>query len=232
MVKKCAWEFNRFAHSNSGFLLQQGSWIRMLKHLCISLILLFLSGCTAMKYSQHTKITYVPPIEQDNLLKSKTYNTTYDKAWKAAVGVFAINNFQIKTMDKNSGIIAAESFLNPSDMMQIVIPGKTIISEFETEEKIVPTSYYRSADIEYVREHGRIAESKTYKIKEQKMDSKYNVTAFLNIFITQEKNKVRININTKYQTDERIGGSIPKPISTGLLEKNVITYLNTQLSNG
>lgn len=185
--------------------------------LVILLVGMALSGCSAVRYQHQTGYDYEPP-SSVKVEKSREYNVTFDEAWKAAVAVFATNNFQIKTMDKESGIIAAEAFYNPSDMIDMVYPGKTIIIKYETKEQMAPNGFVGSANPSYIRQHGVVTGSETYELSRSKRESKYPVTAFLNLFLEESDRSVLINVNTKFQSNERVGGKVPSPVSNGTLE--------------
>ena len=201
--------------------------IRALISLCI--LSVCCTGCTAMRYQHHTEIDYIPP-DVAQIQRSKTYVVDYEKAWKTAVAVFALNNFQIKTMDKDSGIIAAEAFYNPADMLEMVTTGQTVIIEYETEEKMVPNGFVGSGNPNYVRQYGNVKESKTYETSRLEAKSEYSVTAFLNLFLqSNEPNSVIFNVNVKFQTQERIGEKVPQPTSNGTLEKQIFGFLDEKL---
>src|SRR3972149_2690182 len=44
-----------------------------------------------------------------NYEKSKSYSRTYDQIWEDVIGFFASRNIQIKTIEKDSGVIYAET---------------------------------------------------------------------------------------------------------------------------
>jgi len=154
----------------------------------------------------------------------------YEKAWKTAVAVFALNNFQIKTLDKDSGIIAAEAFYNPSDILDMVTTGETVTIQYQTEEKMVPDEFVGAGNPDYVRLHGRVKDSRTYEISRYSEQSKYAVTALLNIFLQNSADSVvTINVNLKFQPQDRIGGKVPQPVSNGTLEKEIFKFLDNEL---
>jgi uncharacterized protein YceK len=196
--------------------------------LTFMIIWILISGCTAVRYQHQTVYDY-KPTSSVNVKKAKEYNVSFDEAWKAAVAVFATNNFQIKTMDKESGIIAAEAFYNSSDMIDMVYPGKTIVIKYETKEQMAPNGFVGSANPNYVRLHGTVTNSETYEISRTEFESKYPVTAFLNLFLEVSDRGVRINVNTKFQTNKRIGGKVPSPVSNGTLEKEIFSFLDSRL---
>lgn len=200
----------------------------MSQRIILVLLSMFMSGCTAMRYQQHTNIDYVPPTSI-SIKKSKEYSVDFESAWKASVAVFAMNNFQIKTMDKASGIIAAEAFYNPSDMIGMVSPGETVIVKYETEETMNPNGFVGSANPEYVRQNGTVTSARTYEVARTKKQSEYAVTALLNLFLLEKNGYVVINVNTKFQSAERIGKKVPQPISNGTLEKEIFEFLDSQL---
>lgn len=192
------------------------------------IIVVLTSGCSAVRYQHQTGYDYEPP-SSVSVKKSKEYKVSLDEAWKAAVAVFATNNFQIKTMDKDSGIIAAEAFYNPSDMIDMVHPGRTIIIEYEMKEQMAPNGFVGSANPSYIRQNGVVTDSETYEVSRSTRESKYPVTAFLNLFLEESDNTVRINVNTKFQSNERVGGKVPSPVSNGTLEKEVFLFLDSRL---
>lgn len=66
-------------------------------------MLAVLTGCMPPKY--------LPPT-QSNIQNEKIYDAPYDKLWAASVKIFADRTWEIKTIEKVSGIIAGESMYN------------------------------------------------------------------------------------------------------------------------
>ena len=65
----------------------------------LGIIMIFVAGCVSTKY--------LPPV-QSNIQNEKIYDVSYDKLWAASVKVFADNLWDIRTIEKASGIIAGE----------------------------------------------------------------------------------------------------------------------------
>jgi len=187
-----------------------------------------LTACSAQRYTKFKVVSYVPPTPT-RIQKEKSYNTEYNKAWKAAVAVFAFNNFQIKTMDKDAGLIAAEGFYNPSDSLSMIHPGTTVKRAGVRVEHMRPSGFAGCANPAYVRQHGKVVK-KEVRQKVYKQRSTYPVTALLNLFLTQSTPAtITIRVNTKFQTRERIGDVIPSPVSNGTLEKGIFEFLDAKL---
>src|SRR3990172_3574058 len=66
----------------------------------LGIIMIFVAGCVSTKY--------LPPV-QSNIQNEKIYNVSYDKLWAASVKIFADRVWDIKTIEKASGIIVGES---------------------------------------------------------------------------------------------------------------------------
>lgn len=201
-----------------------------MKYIYLVLLVICFSGCTPIRYQYGKEYIYTPP-EKTSFENSRTYSENYDQVWKACVAVFAINNFQIKTMDKESGIIAAEAFYNPSDMNEMVSTGKTTEVQIEIAEKMKPSGFVGSGNAEYVKQYGTVDSRTQREVSRKTYDSKYPVTAFLNILVRDNGGgAVIINVNSKFQTTDRIGGSIPAPASNGKLESSILGYLDSVLT--
>tara|TARA_R110000787_G_scaffold236832_1_gene343340 strand:- start:320 stop:922 length:603 start_codon:yes stop_codon:yes gene_type:complete len=192
------------------------------------LFLLILCGCTPVRYIQDKKIVYTPHPKLD-IERNKYYPVGFDRAWQAAVTVFALNNYQIKTMDKESGLLAAESFYNPADMADMVHPGTVETIFLETAQKMKPSGLMGAGNPEYVRQTGSVASSETYEV-ERKIDyAAYPVSSLLNILITRKGGGVNIFVNTKFQAQDRVAGTLPSPISNGKIEGKIFGQLGDQL---
>jgi len=192
------------------------------------LVLAILLSCTAYRYQNIVVEKYIPP-DPKKIDNSKIYNTTFDKAWEAIVGAFAINNFQIKTINKESGIISAEVFYNESDHLDIIDTGQTEILTFRITEKMRPRGFYGSGNPAYIRKYGKVADKKKELINHQYKKSKYPVKTYFNIFAQKVSGGIKITLNTKMEGLEKINGENPSPQSTGIIEYSIFQYINNQL---
>lgn len=82
-----------------------------------------------------------------DFINNQTYNLSYDKVWESVVSFFATNGLDLKTIDKNSGLLVAEkswqdnsySDCGSAGMIGVRVPGS--LSKFNVLiEKISPKS--------------------------------------------------------------------------------------------
>ena len=85
----------------------------------IFVLLIFLNGCTGSspKYKEAT---------QENIIKERIVNKSYDVVWQNVVDWFAYHNSPIKTLDKSSGLIASEYNLSVEEANRYLNCGKSI----------------------------------------------------------------------------------------------------------
>ena len=68
--------------------------------LIVAIFTLFFAGCKS----------YVPPVENLDLVKEKTFQADYEKVWSALVQWYAENDMSIDLLEKESGLIRTEWF--------------------------------------------------------------------------------------------------------------------------
>jgi hypothetical protein len=77
-----------------------------MKVLVIASALVLISSCANIKTQ--------PPLKQD-IVKSKSYSISYEKAWIRAVDWFADHNVTIEKIEKSSGLLTAKYLIEAND---------------------------------------------------------------------------------------------------------------------
>ena len=186
--------------------------------LCLSLASGFL-GCAHESQVSYETQSYLPP-QAYKVQRSQTFKVDYDAAWKSAVSVFARHNLQIKTLDKQSGLLASESLYDSASRTHnYVDPGVVVETWFSRTRRTVGGDYVLSTEDE--------------EVSSQKKLARYPMRVLLNIFIESlDVDSTRVTVNLSFSAQEEVGGKRPNPVSTGELEKLIFTQLGERLGPG
>ena len=187
-------------------------------------------GCTTYRYSNRQEFVYLAS-QQRQINNQRTFDATFDKVWEAIVAYFAKNNISIETIEKASGIIAAQKiFSTAQEAIQYVDPGLVKVRDIEIKEKMQPREYFGSANPDYIRRYGKVVGVEERIIREHDIPANYGLILKFNVFCKKEDgNKINVQINTELVPTSLIYDYQPVPRTTGFLEIQFLNYIDDYL---
>ena len=189
-----------------------------------------LLSCGATKEFDQVKFEYIAPDAQ-TVTNTRTYRAPYDQCWEAVVAFFAEKNITIHTIEKASGIIAAQRiYADVLHASEIVLPGVVITRTFHITQKKRPDGFVGSANPAYVREYGKVVEEKRELLSTTESPASYRVTMKFNVFArTTEAQEVLVSINIQYDPVDALHGRVPQPQSNGAFEAGFFKFLDRHI---
>ncbi len=189
-----------------------------------------MTGCTAYKEYNRTDFSYQAP-EAKQIRTSKVYTAPYDKVWESVISFFAERNITIQTIEKVSGIVAAQKMYGDlMDAIDLIEPGEVEAKTIRVTEKKEPAGWVGSANASYVREHGRVVDTQEEVIETTTGRALYRIAIKFNVFCRKnQSDSVAVSINLQFEPAESVHGAVPRPVSKGWFEAQFFEYLDRRI---